>query len=148
MWLSARKGQKGSVCGPSHMERLQMLRLCECCERDNEFLPVPKRPFRAPLHHGMGGPKRLELLENWAHLHHRFIPKCMLLGCCKVIARGSWVANAPALPKHTKFGGFVCLRHCSAHGPLPAFVLLKKNFLYISLFVCACMCMQRSKDNW
>lgn len=80
MWLAARRGQKGSVCGPSHMESLQKLQLCQSCERDNEFLPVPERPFRAPLHYGMGGPELLASLESWAQLHHRFIPEYMVLG--------------------------------------------------------------------
>lgn len=44
---------------PSHMERLQMLQLCECCQRDSEFLPVPERPFRAPLCCGWVG------LSSW-----------------------------------------------------------------------------------
>lgn len=77
-----------------------MLQLCECCERNNEFLPVPERPFRVPLHHGMGGPKRLASLENWAQLHHRLIPEYMVPGYCKVIARllGSQGSNPPQTP--------------------------------------------------
>lgn len=41
---------------PSHMERLQKLQLCECCERDNESLPVPKGLPGPPSTVGWVGP--------------------------------------------------------------------------------------------
>lgn len=128
MWLSARRGQKGSVCGPSHMERLQKLQLCESCERDNEFLPVPERPFRAPLHCGMGGPELLASLENWARLHHRFIPEYMVLGCRKATARllGKSMLQFSLCPTPN---GFAC--SISAFRSLLACFLLKRVFVHI-----------------
>lgn len=118
MWPSARRGQRGTVCGPATLGGSRSLMCAKHYERNNEFLPVSERPFRALLYHRMGEPESLASSKNWAWLQRRSTPECTVLQSFSVRGQLSSWAGYSSIPSPNPFGR--PSPSCSAQGSLPA----------------------------
>lgn len=139
MWLSARRGQKGSVCGPATWRGSKSFS-CVSVMRGTMSPFLSPKAFQGPLHRGMGGPERQASLEPWAQVHHRFIPECTVLGCCKVTAR---LPGSPCSSHTASLEGSSAPGIFSSWAP-PCLPPPRKNFL-IHLFICRCACSRRGQ---